>query len=112
MRQDFQILLGGNADIDGTLNVEGVSDFQAKVHAQAGLEVTGSIYVSAGASVEATGSNVGSRVAFRNESNTQLGYLSSDMGSDVTNGLIGYNDSHQLVVSNVIDGGSFNKEIN
>ena len=99
--------LEGNADIDGTLNVEGVSDFQAKVHAQAGLEVTGSIYVSAGASVEATGSNVGSRVAFRNESNTQLGYLSSDMGSDVTNGLIGYNDSHQLVVSNVIDGGSF-----
>jgi len=102
-----ELNIDGNTDLNGTLDVSGITDFQSKVHAQAGLEVTGSVFVSAGASVEATGSGVGSRVAFRNESNTQIGYLSSDMGSDVTNGLIGYNDSHQLVVSNVIDGGSF-----
>ena len=100
--------LEGNADIDGTLNVEGISDFQAKVHTQAGLEVTGSVYVSAGASVEATGSAVGSRIAFRNQSNTQMGYLSSDLTNHVTSGIIGYNEStNNLTVSNVIDGGSF-----
>tara|TARA_Y100000592_G_scaffold98829_1_gene172981 strand:- start:1656 stop:3767 length:2112 start_codon:yes stop_codon:yes gene_type:complete len=102
------LFLDGNADIDGTLNVQGIPDFQAKVHAQAGIEVTGSIFVSAGASVEATGSNVGSRIAFRNESNTQIGYLSSDMTGDVISGIIGYNESNNnLTVSNVIDGGSF-----
>lgn len=102
------LFLDGNADIDGTLNVQGIPDFQAKVHAQAGIEVTGSIFVSAGASVEATGSNVGSRIAFRNESNTQVGYLSSDMTGDVISGIIGYNESNNnLTVSNVIDGGSF-----
>ena len=102
------LFLDGNADIDGTLNVQGITDIQAKVHAQAGLEVTGSVFVSAGASVEATGSAVGSRIAFRNQSNTQLGYLSSDMTSDVISGIIGYNESNNnLTVSNVIDGGSF-----
>ena len=102
------LFLDGNADIDGTLNVQGIPDFQAKVHAQAGIEVTGSIFVSAGASVEATGSNVGSRIAFRNESNTQVGYLSSDMTGDVISGIIGYNESNNnLTVSNIIDGGSF-----
>jgi len=102
------LFLEGNADIDGTLNVQGITDIQAKVHAQAGLEVTGSVFVSAGASVEATGSAVGSRVAFRNQSNTQIGYLSSDMTSDVISGIIGYNESNNnLTVSNVIDGGSF-----
>jgi hypothetical protein len=100
--------LSANADIDGTLNVQGLADFQAKVHAYAGLEVTGSAFISAGASVEATGSSAGSLVAFRNTSNTQLGYLASAVGSDVTSGLIGYNESNNnLVVSNVIDGGSF-----
>ena len=77
------------------------------MHAQAGLEVTGSAFISAGASVEATGSSAGSYVAFRNESNTQLGYLDPAMTSVVTSGVIGYNESKQLVFSNVIDGGSF-----
>ena len=93
----------GNITDDGT-----AVDVANITHLQAGLQVTGSVFVSAGASVEATGSNVGSRIAFRNESNTQLGYLSSDLTSNVISGVIGYDEtSNNLTVSNIIDGGSF-----
>ena len=93
----------GNITDDGT-----AVDVANITHLQAGLQVTGSVFVSAGASVEATGSAAGSRIAFRNESNTQLGYLSSDLTSNVISGVIGYDEtSNNLTVSNIIDGGSF-----
>ena len=93
----------GNITDDGT-----AVDVANITHLQAGLQVTGSVFVSAGASVEATGSAAGSRIAFRNESNTQLGYLSSDLTSNVISGIIGYDEtSNNLTVSNIIDGGSF-----
>ena len=92
-------------DIDGTLDVEGVADFQARVDAQASLAVTGSVYVSAGASVAATSASL---VSFRNDSNTQLGYLASADTQAVTTGLVGYNTSTgNLTISSVIDGGTF-----
>jgi len=92
-------------DIDETLNVAGVADFQSVVDAQASLTVTGSIYVSAGASVAASSASL---VSFRNDSNDQLGYLASANTSAVTTGLVGYNASNgNLTISSVIDGGSF-----
>jgi len=94
-----------NTDIDGTLDVAGVADFQARVDAQASLAVTGSVYVSAGASVAAASASL---VSFRNDSNTQLGYLASADTQAVTTGLVGYNTSNgNLTISSVIDGGSF-----
>mgnify|MGYP001024993442 FL=1 len=93
----------GNITDDGT-----AVDIANITHLQAGLQVTGSIFTSAGAAVEATGSNLGSRVAFRNESNTQFGYLTSNLTSNVISGIIGYDESsNNLTVSNIIDGGSF-----
>ena len=92
-------------DIDGTLDVAGIADFQARVDAQASLQVTGSVYVSAGASVAAASASL---VSFRNDSNTQLGYLASADTQAVTTGLVGYNTSTgNLTISSVIDGGSF-----
>ena len=102
-----ELNIDGDTDLNGTLDVSGQADFQSRVDAQASLQVTGSITVSTGVNVEATGSGVGSRIAFRNDSDTAFGFLNPAMGSDVTSGLIGYNESKQLVVSNVIDGGSF-----
>ena len=94
-----------NTDIDGTLDVSGVSDFQSRVDAQASLAVTGSVYVSTGASVAASSASL---VSFRNDSNTQLGYLASADTQAVTTGLVGYNTSTgNLTISSVIDGGSF-----
>jgi hypothetical protein len=92
-----------NTDIDGTLDVAGVADFQSRVDAQASLAVTGSVYVSTGASVAASSASL---VAFRN-ANTQLGYLASANTQAITVGLIGYNTSGNLTVSSLIDGGSF-----
>jgi hypothetical protein len=92
-------------DIDGTLDVAGVADFQSRVDAWASLQVTGSIYVSAGASVAAVSASL---VSFRNDSNTQLGYLASADTQAVTTGVVGYNASTgNLTISSVIDGGSF-----
>ena len=94
-----------NTDIDGTLDVAGVADFQARVDAWASLQVTGSVYVSAGASVAAASASL---VSFRNDSNTQLGYLASADTQAVTTGVVGYNASTgNLTISSVIDGGSF-----
>ena len=94
-----------NTDIDGTLDVQGVADFQARVDAQASLQVTGSVYISAGASVAAASASL---VSFRNDSNTQLGYLASADTKAITTGLVGYNTSNgNLTISSVIDGGSF-----
>ena len=92
-------------DIDETLNVAGVADFQSRVDAQASLVVTGSVYATAGASVAASSASL---VSFRNDSNDQLGYLASADTQAVTTGLVGYNTSTgNLTISSVIDGGSF-----
>ena len=96
-----------NTDIDGTLDVSGIADFQSGVDLQSGVTVTGSIFVDSGASVEATGSSAGSYIAFRNQSNTQLGYLAPTIGTTVISGVIGYNEDKELAISNIIDGGSF-----
>ena len=82
----------GNITDDGT-----AVDIANITHLQAGLQVTGSIFTSAGAAVEATGSNLGSRVAFRNESNTQFGYLTSNLTSNVISGIIGYDESSPTI---------------
>ena len=94
-----------NTDIDGTLDVAGVADFQARVDAWASLQVTGSVYVSAGASVAAASASL---VSFRNDSNTQLGYLASADTQAVLAGVVGYNASTgKLTISSTIDGGTF-----
>ena len=95
----------GNTDLDGTLDVAGLSDFQSRVDAQQSLQVTGSLYVSAGASVAATSASL---VSFRNDGTTQFGYLTSANTEAITAGLIAYNASTgNLTVSSLIDGGSF-----
>jgi len=97
---------GARIDASATITDDGTTvDISNRVDAQASLQVTGSLYVSAGASVA---SSLASLVSFRNNGSTQLGYLASANTSAVTTGLIGYNASTgNLTVSSVIDGGSF-----
>ena len=97
---------GARIDASATITDDGSTvDISNRVDAQASLQVTGSIYVSAGASVA---SSLASLVSFRNNGSTQLGYLASANTSAVTTGLVGYNASTgNLTVSSVIDGGSF-----
>ena len=97
---------GARIDASATITDDGSTvDISNRVDAQASLQVTGSIYVSAGASVAAS---LASLVSFRNNGSTQLGYLASANTSAVTTGLVGYNASTgNLTISSVIDGGSF-----
>ena len=97
---------GARIDASATITDDGTTvDISNRVDAQASLQVTGSLYVSAGASVA---SSLASLVSFRNNGSTQLGYLASANTSAVTTGLVGYNASTgNLTVSSVIDGGSF-----
>jgi len=103
-----RVLISDGARIDASAAITddgSTVDISNRVDAQASLQVTGSLYVSAGASVAAS---LGSLVSFRNNGSTQLGYLASANTSAVTTGLIGYNASTgNLTVSSVIDGGSF-----
>jgi hypothetical protein len=103
-----RVLISDGARIDASAAItdDGTTvDISNRVDAQASLQVTGSIYVSAGASVAAS---LASLVSFRNNGTTQLGYLASANTSAVTTGLVGYNASTgNLTISSVIDGGSF-----
>ena len=103
-----RVLISDGARIDASAAItdDGTTvDISNRVDAQASLQVSGSIYVSAGASVAAS---LASLVSFRNNGSTQLGYLASANTSAVTTGLVGYNASTgNLTISSVIDGGSF-----
>ena len=105
---DNRVLISDGTRIDASAAItdDGTTvDISNRVDAQASLQVTGSIYVSAGASVAAS---LASLVSFRNNGTTQLGYLASANTSAVTTGLVGYNASTgNLTISSVIDGGSF-----
>ena len=49
-----------------------------------------------------------SLVSFRNNANSQFGYLASADTQAITTGIVGYNTSTgNLTISSVIDGGSF-----
>ena len=97
---------GTRIDASAAITDDGTTvDISNRVDAQASLQVTGSIYASAGASVAASSASL---VSFRNDSTTQLGYLASADTQAVTTGLVGYNTSTgNLTISSVIDGGSF-----
>jgi hypothetical protein len=103
-----RVLISDGARIDASAAITddgSTVDISNRVDAQASLQVTGSLYVSAGASVAAS---LASLVSFRNNGTTQLGYLASANTSAVTTGLVGYNASTgNLTISSVIDGGSF-----
>ncbi len=97
---------GTRIDASAAITDDGTTvDISNRVDAQASLQVTGSIYASAGASVAASSASL---VSFRNDSTTQLGYLASADTQAVTTGLVGYNTSTgNLTISSVVDGGSF-----
>ena len=105
---DNRVLISDGTRIDASAAItdDGTTvDISNRVDAQASLQVTGSIYASAGASVAASSASL---VSFRNDSTTQLGYLASADTQAVTTGLVGYNTSTgNLTISSVIDGGSF-----
>jgi hypothetical protein len=102
------VLAQGNGRIESSTAItdDGTTvDISNRLDAQASLEVTGSVYISAGASVAAASASL---VSFRNDSNTQLGYLASADTQAITTGLVGYNTSTgNLTISSVVDGGSF-----
>ena len=80
-------------------------DVSNRLDAQASLQVTGSVYVSTGASVAASSASL---ISFRNDSDTQVGFLASSDTQAVTTGVVAYNASTgNLTVSSVVDGGSF-----
>jgi hypothetical protein len=61
--------------------------------------------IGAGAAVAASSASL---VSFRNNANSQYGYLATADTQAVTTGLVGYNTSTgNLTISSVIDGGSF-----
>jgi hypothetical protein len=105
---DNRVLISDGTRIDASAAItdDGTTvDISNRVDAQASLQVTGSIYASAGASVAASSASL---VSFRNDSTTQLGYLASADTQAVTTGLVGYNTSTgNLTISSVVDGGSF-----
>ena len=93
--------MDGNGRLESSANI---TDDGTTVNMGVSTHVTGSVYVSAGASVTAASASL---VSFRN-ANTQLGYLASANTEAVTAGLVGYNTSNgNLTISSVIDGGSF-----
>ena len=102
LTENKPVIVDGNGRLESSANI---TDDGTTVNMGVSTHVTGSVYVSAGASVAAASASL---VSFRNNSTTQLGYLASADTQAVTTGLVGYNTSNgNLTISSVIDGGSF-----
>ena len=102
LTENKPVIVDGNGRLESSANI---TDDGTTVNMGVSTHVTGSVYVSAGASVTAASASL---VSFRNNSTTQLGYLASADTQAVTTGLVGYNTSTgNLTISSVIDGGSF-----
>lgn len=100
LTENRPVIVDGNGRLESSANI---TDDGSTVNMGVSTHVTGSVFVSTGASVAS-----GSSVAFQVPSSTQVGYMSSADTTDVTAGLVGYNASNgNLTVSSVIDGGSF-----
>jgi hypothetical protein len=100
LTENRPVIVDGNGRLESSANI---TDDGSTVNMGVSTHVTGSVFVSTGASVVS-----GSSVAFQVPSSTQVGYMSSADTSAVTTGLVGYNASTgNLTVSSVIDGGSF-----
>ena len=100
LTENKPVIVDGNGRLESSANI---TDDGSTVNMGVSTHVTGSVFVSTGASVAS-----GSSVAFQVPSSTQVGYMSSADTQAVTTGLVGYNTSNgNLTVSSVIDGGSF-----
>jgi len=100
LTENRPVIVDGNGRLESSANI---TDDGSTVNMGVSTHVTGSVFVSTGASVAS-----GSSVAFQVPSSTQVGYMSSADTQAVTTGLVGYNTSNgNLTVSSVIDGGSF-----
>ena len=100
LTENRPVIVDGSGRLESSANI---TDDGSTVNMGVSTHVTGSVFVSTGASVAS-----GSSVAFQVPSSTQVGYMSSDDTTAVTAGLVGYNASNgNLTVSSVIDGGSF-----
>ena len=100
LTENRPVIVDGNGRLESSANI---TDDGSTVNMGVSTHVTGSVFVSTGASVAS-----GSSVAFQVPSSTQVGYMSSADTTAVTAGLVGYNASNgNLTVSSVIDGGSF-----
>jgi hypothetical protein len=100
LTENRPVIVDGNGRLESSANI---TDDGSTVNMSVSTHVTGSVFVSTGASVAS-----GSSVAFQVPSSTQVGYMSSADTSAVTTGLVGYNASNgNLTVSSVIDGGTF-----
>ena len=100
LTENRPVIVDGNGRLESSANI---TDDGSTVNMGVSTHVTGSVFVSTGASVAS-----GSSVAFQVPSSTQVGYMSSADTQAVTTGLVGYNTSTgNLTVSSVIDGGSF-----
>jgi hypothetical protein len=100
LTENRPVIVDGNGRLESSANI---TDDGSTVNMGVSTHVTGSVFVSTGASVAS-----GSSVAFQVPSSTQVGYMSSADTSAVTTGLVGYNASNgNLTVSSVIDGGTF-----
>tara|TARA_B110001454_G_C12718392_1_gene433581 strand:+ start:131 stop:2020 length:1890 start_codon:yes stop_codon:yes gene_type:complete len=100
LTENRPVIVDGSGRLESSANI---TDDGSTVNMGVSTHVTGSVFVSTGASVAS-----GSSVAFQVPSSTQVGYMSSADTTAVTAGLIGYNASNgNLTVSSVIDGGSF-----
>jgi hypothetical protein len=100
LTENRPVIVDGSGRLESSANI---TDDGSTVNMGVSTHVTGSVFVSTGASVAS-----GSSVAFQVPSSTQVGYMSSADTTAVTAGLVGYNASNgNLTVSSVIDGGSF-----
>ena len=100
LTENRPVIADGNGRLESSANI---TDDGSTVNMGVSTHVTGSVFVSTGASVAS-----GSSVALQVHSRTQDGYMSSADTTAVTAGLVGYNASNgNLTVSSVIDGGTF-----
>lgn len=75
-----------------------------KVIVSGSRAILSSLYVSQGATKVASS---GSLFVFANNSDKEFGYLSSSAAPTETTGIPGYDTSGNLIVSSLIDGGSY-----
>ena len=103
------IKMNGQGSIDGATHITGSGNLEISGNISGSINTTGSfsdlMAVGAGASVAASSASL---VSFRNNANSQFGYLASADTQAITTGIVGYNTSTgNLTISSVIDGGSF-----
>ncbi len=104
------IFASRNVDIDGTLDVAGIADFQSRVDAQNGLQVSGSaLMIGSDLEIEYSTSST-HRLMFQNGTDNTVDFVGDPQSTDTNGSTAGEYvqwDGSAFVMTQTIDGGSF-----